>query len=135
MDDFDDEIDEFLSSGVSEIERRHDLQRRVSLGAAVEFQATEPDSVLGMYMADRRRVAVEALVGMVGADPNGAIELAALQHVVQEYLNVRDWVRRHVEEAQTADQMINEDASGPETDDTDNSGRTGRRAARSRRRH
>lgn len=134
MDDFDDE-DEFAAAGVAEAEQRHDLQRDVAIGTTVEFQAAESGSVLSLYMADRRRMAMAALVDLAHADPRDAIEVGRLQSVVREYLNVRDWVRQKIEAADDADAMLKEAGHGEEADDTDGTVRAPiRRAARARRR-
>lgn len=135
MDDFDDEIDEFLNGAVSEIERRQDMQRQISFGVTVEFQAGDPGSVLNQYMRDRRVSAMEAMAGLASVHATDAIAIGQLQSAVAEYLNVRDWVRKSVEAATDADVMMQGEDSGPDADDTDTTRPASRRAARNRRRH
>lgn len=137
MDDFEDEIDEFLDAGLGEIERKHDLQRRVAFGATVEFQAADPSSVLSLYMADRRRMAMQAIAELAYVDAENAIAVGTLQGAVREYLNVRDWVRQQVEAADDADMIMQGEDRGQEADDeTDTIVRApSRRNARARRRH
>lgn len=111
MDEFDDEIDDFLGAGLADLEVRHDLERRRSFGARVEVDLTE-NTPLNAYVANRRRKATEAIAVLVGIDASDAIGITKAQAVVAQYLTVRDWARGVIEDSDAADEILQGESNG-----------------------
>lgn len=114
----DDETDGFLDAGLSDLERRHDLQRKVAFGARVEVELTE-DSTLRRYMDNRRVRAMEAISRLVATDARDAIAIAREQAIIAEFLTVRDWVRNTIDIANDADETIQREYRGESSDNDD----------------
>ena len=111
MDDYDENEDEFFDEGIALLEARRSLERIRADGARVEVDATE-DTSLRRYVNSRRAEAMIAMEGLVVVEPEDALSVAKLQHIVSEYLNVRAWIRGEIEQSRQADEAIQRDYRG-----------------------
>jgi len=100
--------DGFIDRVLTRAEERHDLERKRVLGASVEVDLEDRSSPLHVYVAHRRKDAEEALAGLMTVNPNENHEVANLQAAVRHYLDVRDWARGVIVEAQRADAALQE---------------------------
>lgn len=115
MDDFDNDIDgNIFSDSLTALEERRSLERIRADGARVEVDMAE-DTSLRRYVNSRRDEATTALEGLAVVDPHDAIGVARLQHVVAEYLNVRDWIRGEIDQSIQADEQLQRDYRGEST--------------------
>lgn len=112
-DDFDN--DQFEYDVMSDVERRHDLEREVRVGTQIRRDIEQSGPLAG-YLRDRRQLALGALSALVSADPQNAIEIAQAQAVVREYLNVRDWIGENLTAGEQAREVIR-DEFGDGTED------------------
>lgn len=97
--------DDIYELGLENIEAKRDLHRRVADGARVEYDLTS-DSSLKRYFEARRLMARDALARLVAMSPTDAVGIAREQHVVAEFLNVRDWARGVIQDSIAADQEL-----------------------------
>mgnify|MGYP003385936207 CR=1 FL=1 len=111
MDSYHDGDDDVFDAGVGELERRSDLERIRAQGARVEVELTE-DTPFRRYVTARRTEAVEAMMRITMADPNDPIAVLREQHIIKEYLRVRNWARAEIEASIEADAMLQEDHRG-----------------------
>lgn len=112
-DDFDN--DQFEDDVMSDVERRHDLEREVRVGAQIRRDIEQSGPLAG-YLRDRRRLALGALSNLVSTDPEDAIAISKAQAMVREYLNVRDWIGENLTAGEQAREVIR-DEFGDETED------------------
>lgn len=103
----DDEIDDFSDDAISALEIRHDMQRRRAFGARVDVDLRDTSTTLHAYVGATRARAMEALVALAGADAADALAITRLQAVVTQYLDVRDWTRGVIQDAQRAHDALN----------------------------
>lgn len=113
--DFDN--DAFDDDVMSDIERRHDLERKIRVGAQIRLDIEQSGPLAG-YLRDRRRLALGALSSLASTDPQNAIEIAQAQAVVREYLNVRDWIGEHLTAGEQAKATIRDEFDDETEDET-----------------
>jgi hypothetical protein len=114
MIDYEDDA-EVYDNGLLGLEQKADLERIRARGARVEVDLAE-DTSLRRYVQSRRARSIEALQALVFVEPENALAVAGFQHIVAEYLNVREWARGEIEASVMADNQILGEHRG-ETDD------------------
>ncbi len=109
MEIYEDDLDDgVFGVGIREIERRADLERIRAQGARVEVELTE-DTPFRRYVEFRRSEATAALARLSVTDATDAIAVLREQHIIAEYLRVREWSRVQIEASIEADHSLQED--------------------------
>tara|TARA_R110000868_G_scaffold57824_1_gene178425 strand:- start:1060 stop:1401 length:342 start_codon:yes stop_codon:yes gene_type:complete len=109
--DFYNDDDDVFDHGVGELERRADLERTRAQGVRVEVELTE-DTPFRRYVLARRAGAIEAMARITVADPADQVAVLREQHIIQEYLRVRNWARSEIEASIEADTHLQEGNRG-----------------------
>lgn len=103
---FDDEA--MLSDGLSELERRGDLERMGRIAAEIEIDLQDRGP-LYRYIAARRAQAIAALRQLVDVRPSDIEGITAAQASVREYLQATNFVHAGLSDGDTAEAIINEE--------------------------
>jgi hypothetical protein len=110
--------EEFFEDSMSDIERKHSLEREKRIGTDIQADFAE-NGPLSMYLKERRTVARDALKALVNVDPSDSVKVATTQTIIREYLVVVQWVSSRLQNAELAKDAIEEefvDETDSETD-------------------
>ena len=97
-----------FDEGLAEIELRRDKELQVSLGEDIQADLAEMGP-LGVFVAQRRALAINPLCLLVAMDPSDGPNIAKAQASVNEYLQVRSFIQRAQNDAMQAAHEIDEE--------------------------
>ena len=101
-------VDDLFEDGLSDLERRRDLEQSVGLALDIDRDLAG-NGPLFLYLKDRRATARGALEALVSVDPKDAVEVSRLQTLVTEYLRPCHWIASKREEGRQDAATIKED--------------------------
>lgn len=99
------DVDQFIDERLADYERRAELERAGTLGAAIEYELIE-GGPLKLYLEARREEAADAIKELITADPRDAVAIAQAQATVHEYVKAAQWIAGRMEAADQAEQTI-----------------------------
>lgn len=104
------DLDGFIEERLADYERRAELERAGTLGAAIEYELIE-GGPLKLYLESRRSEAADAIKDLITADPRDAVAIAQAQAVVHEYVKAAQWIAGRMEDADQAEDTIKREYS------------------------
>jgi len=99
------DIDEFLDNALEEREQKFELDRDIRVAAEIDIQMADRGP-LYLYVVERRKRALGAMMDLAKIDPSDSVSIAKAQTVVFEYLDACSWIFRKQERAESAESII-----------------------------